>query len=450
VQSDLHVSGLSPALQVFTLFVVAPPPRAGSGGGIPHGGSSVTVFDATGLSSPLGAVWYLGTAAGPTVVVYGGLGWRGVLGDWTGKGFDSLGAVDTTGFSSPGNAVWYLRNTNTAGAPDFTPFPYGLASWVPVVGDWGGDGRTTVGAFDPGTATWYLRNEDTAGAPDAGVFPYGLPGWVPLAGDWTGSGHTGIGAFDPATATFYLRNSASPGAPDFTVTYGAPGWKPVAGDWDGNGTATIGVVAPGGAWFLRNSNSPGAPDITPFVFGLDVWAPLSGRLTSPGTPELADGGARVRDASPQVLTAGQLHASVTAALARLQRAGIDPLLLDRLAAADYEVVPLPGALLGVTTPDGRVILSPNAAGHGWFTDATPRGDQAFAQGAPGSARIALPGGRAAGRMDLLTVVLHEMGHLAGRPDDGGDPAGGDLMADALAPGVRRTDALDAVFRQAAL
>jgi hypothetical protein len=51
-------------------------------------------------------------------------------------------------------------------------------------------------------------------------------------------------------------------------------------------------------------------------------------------------------------------------------------------------------------------------------------------------------------MDLLTVVLHEMGHLAGRPDEAGDPSGGDLMAEFLAPGVRRTRALDQVFRNA--
>ena len=42
--------------------------------------------------------------------------------------------------------------------------------------------------------------------------------------------------------------------------------------------------------------------------------------------------------------------------------------------------------------------------------------------------------------DLLTVVLHEMGHLVGA-DDGGDG----LMAAVLPEGTRRTDALDAVF-----
>jgi hypothetical protein len=153
---------------------------------------------------------------------------------------------------------------------------------------------------------------------------------------------------------------------------------------------------------------------------------------------VADGGARVRDASPQVLTAEQLHAGVTAALNRLQQTGIDPLLLARLASADYEVGPLPGALLGVTTPDGRVVLSPNAAGHGWFTDPSPAGDADFQA-------LTAVDGRAAGHMDLLTVLLHEMTHLAGQPDVPGGGHSADLRADTLAPGVRRLDALDALF-----
>jgi hypothetical protein len=425
VKSDIGIG--SPVMQVFTLFVIASPPPPGTGGGVVHGASTLAVFDPTGISNAFTAFWYLGTAnaanAAPTVVPYGGNTWKGVLGDWTGKGFDSLGVVDTTGRSTPGAAVWYLRNTNTPGAPDIGPFFYGLPTWTPIVGDWNGDGITTVGAVDTATGTWYLRNENSNGAPDQGVFVYGEPGWIPLAGDWTGSGHTGIGMFDPSTATFYLRNSASTGAPDFVITYGAPGWKPVVGDWDGNGTTTIAVVAPGNIWYIRNSNSAGAPDVPPFPFGLDVWTPASGRFLSPGTPEIVAGGARVSDPSTQVLSTAQLQEAVSAALTLLQQVGVDPLLIARLASADYEVGTLPGALLGVTTADGRIIVSANAAGYGWSGLGSP----------------------SAGQMDLLTVVLHEMTHLAGQPDEPGSGTSGNLLADTLAPGVRRTDGLDAFF-----
>jgi len=43
-----------------------------------------------------------------------------------------------------------------------------------------------------------------------------------------------------------------------------------------------------------------------------------------------------------------------------------------------------------------------------------------------------------------------VGHLAGRPDLDGPGAGDDLMADLLAPGVRRTQALDRVFTTSGL
>src|SRR5262249_4385338 len=128
---------------------------------------------------------------------------------------------------------------------------------------------------------------------------------------------------------------------------------------------------------------------------------------------------------------------VTAALARLQTAGVDPALVGRLAAAQYVAAPLPGGLLGLAQPwADRVLISPDAAGSGWVADAAPPSDGAFAAAGPG---------QAAGRMDLLTTVLHEMGHLAGRGDLDASTHGQDLMADILPAGVRRTQALDAVF-----
>jgi hypothetical protein len=60
---------------------------------------------------------------------YGGVGWRPVMGDWNGDGAATVGVIDP-------NGVWYLRNSYSAGAPDIVPFPYGLGSWIPLVGNW--------------------------------------------------------------------------------------------------------------------------------------------------------------------------------------------------------------------------------------------------------------------------------------------------------------------------
>jgi hypothetical protein len=52
-----------------------------------------------------------------------------------------------------------------------------------VVGDWDGNGTSTVGAVDA-AGTWYLRNSNSPGGPDIQPFAYGAPGWKPLAGAW--------------------------------------------------------------------------------------------------------------------------------------------------------------------------------------------------------------------------------------------------------------------------
>jgi hypothetical protein len=90
-----------------------------------------------------------------------------------------------------------------------------------------------------------------------------------------------------------------------------------------------------------------------------------------------------------------------------------------------------------------VVLDTTAAGHGWFVDPTPLADEEFAA-TPQGALLALPGSAADGHEDLLTVVLHELGHLAGLADT---DAPGTLMGGYLGDGVRLTAGLDRVFGQ---
>jgi hypothetical protein len=160
-----------------------------------------------------------------------------VVGDWDGDGVDTIGVFD------PSTATWYLKNSNGPGAPDIAPFAYGAPGWVPVAGDWDGDGIDTLGVFDPigqygqPPATWYLRNDNSPGAPNVAPFAYGGAHWTPVVGDWDGDGLTTIGVVDPLRI-WYVRNSNSSSAPDLVpFAYGAPGWLPVAGDWDGPGLA---------------------------------------------------------------------------------------------------------------------------------------------------------------------------------------------------------------------
>jgi autotransporter-associated beta strand protein len=205
-----------------------------------------------------------------------GAGWIPVVGDWNGDGIQTIGLFDPTA------SVFYLRNSNSTGNADLC-FGYGApgAGWTPLVGDWNGDGIDTIGLYDAETATWYLRNSNSMGTADL-TFGYGAPGstWTPVIGDWDGNRTDTIGLYDGETATWYLRNSNSMGMADLTFGYGAPGagWTPVTGDWTASGNTTIGLYDTENAtWLLRNTNSAGYADIT-FGFGspASTWQPITG------------------------------------------------------------------------------------------------------------------------------------------------------------------------------
>jgi probable HAF family extracellular repeat protein len=108
------------------------------------------------------------------------------------------------------------------------------------------------------------------------------------------------------------------------------------------------------------------------------------------------------------------------AVARWQSAGFDP---SALTGLDVRVADLGGATLGLAA--GRTIwLDDNAAGWGWFVDQTPGNDSEFAR----RERRGRPN-----RMDLLTVLAHEVGHLLGF----GHAQGG-VMQETLSAGERLT------------
>src|SRR5262249_38887549 len=137
--------------------------------------------------------------------------------------------------------------------------------------------------------------------------------------------------------------------------------------------------------------------------------------------------------------------TVEAALTRLRDAGVDGATLERISSARFEVGTLPAGTLGLTLPGaGQVVISTDAARHGWFVDPTPLDDEEFAQ-SPWGALYAQPGTAAAGKMDLLTTGLHEMGHLAGKANVDATVSPDDLMGDVLGAGNRLTTALDRVF-----
>lgn len=77
--------------------------------------------------------------------------------------------------------------------------------------------------------------------------------------------------------------------------------------------------------------------------------------------------------------------------------------------------------------------------HGWFVDATPGDNSEFLPTSNPNEWVAKAGSEAAGKMDMLIVLLHEYGHTLGL-DHSADTH--DFMATTLQPGVRRTLTVD--------
>ncbi len=214
--------------------------------------------------------------------------WLPLAGDWDGDGTDTIGHYD------PATSSFYLRNSNTSSTPSYT-FAYqpveGQMTWQPLAGDWDGDGTDTVGLWSSSTGTWYLHDSHTSAMPQTG-FQYGPTGgdWVPIVGDWNGDCVDTIGVYSPSAGTWYLRNSNSPGSEDHSLTFqgATSGWQPMTGDWNNDGFDTVGVYNPGlqEIW-LRNSNTSGSSDVQFNYSSLPsgAWSyPLAGNWGSTPPP----------------------------------------------------------------------------------------------------------------------------------------------------------------------
>jgi hypothetical protein len=210
----------------------------------------------------------------------------------------------------------------------------------------------------------------------------------PVMYDIDDDGRNGFGDF-AFFATAFQQNVGDPGA-----NYA---W---AADFDHSGRVDFGDFA----WFATNFQRTKTGGI-PLDYHQDfpeAWRPSPLMLEMPATP-------------PQglvaLVTEDNLAPIVAEALDRIEKsAGFEAGAL--LESVTVEIADLPGKQLGQSL-DNTVWIDVDAAGYGWFIDATPGNDVEFSQRTATDELMATFGSPARGWVDLLTTVVHELGHVLG-------------------------------------
>ncbi|MCX6992767.1 MAG: VCBS repeat-containing protein, partial [Kiritimatiellaeota bacterium] len=120
----------------------------------------------------------------------------------------------TTGYWLLGCLHKYYRTFTVIGGT------FGGPTWIPVPGDYDGDGRNDLCLFESNTGIWMLYTM-------AGQFaqgPFGWKGCVPVPGDYDGDGRTDLVIYDTKTGMWYIYCMS--GA-YYEGRFGGPGALPI-------------------------------------------------------------------------------------------------------------------------------------------------------------------------------------------------------------------------------
>jgi hypothetical protein len=211
----------------------------------------------------------------------------------------------------------------------------------------------------------------------------------------------------------------------------------------GDGTSYSGAfndTAAVASYVQLKNNVTGAPTVSAVV----GTGPNAGFF---GSPLLAaSGGIAASSPTPGEthLTQVELDSVVAAAIGQWALAGASAAQIAAMHAAVFTVADLSGGTLG-DEANGHIRIDTDAAGHGWFIDPTPTENSEFthAANAAGTDLYTDPSNAAAGHLDLLTTVAHELGHVIGLDDTKPASTAHDLMYINLVDGERRLpDAAD--------
>src|SRR5262249_30576673 len=132
------------------------------------------------------------------------------------------------------------------------------------------------------------------------------------------------------------------------------------------------------------------------------------------------------------LTPAAASAMLQAAIGRWADAGLSAANMARLQSLTVDVADLPAGQLATITST-KITLDETAAGYGWFFDSTPSDDNEFDVSVPDKELQSTETSAAENRMDLLTVLMRQLGSQINRGKSALEGQAGWLMEGTLTP-----------------
>ncbi len=230
----------------------------------------------------------------------------------TGDAKDELLTYDAS------NGNWYVCTFNTStntfdNCSTWLTWGGGVGTFQPLAGDWNGDGKSDICLRNPSTGNHYVRLSSGTG------FYQGTNdnwiGWgagsefIPIVGDWNGDGKDDLMLWKTSTGEWFVRTSdgtafvypsGSNSPADRWMVWGDPSYTLFTGDFNDDGKVDVGLRNPStGDHWVRTSTglafTQPSPDNWLAGWGGSSYQLLTGRF---GNGELG-GGFSLQPAPPE-------------------------------------------------------------------------------------------------------------------------------------------------------
>jgi len=179
---------------------------------------------------------------------YGNPGDYPMAGDWDCDG------VKTAGLYRRSDGFVYLTNKPENPGNAEIKFFFGNPNDIPIAGDFNGNGCDTVSLYRPNNNRFYIinklgKNNGGLGAAEMD-FEFRRTGDIPIVGDFNGNGRDSVGIYQVSSGRYYYELWLNRGGlRSGTFANPTSGDKAMTGDWDGTGKDQVGVYRPSKARF---------------------------------------------------------------------------------------------------------------------------------------------------------------------------------------------------------